>query len=96
MICAQTSIQTQTGCHPSPLPNDSTPPDAMVPTVEIRLDVPADEVNILDAVANLTGARQAPPFGVGKDSADAEQRRVAIAICRTARINPLAADADRS
>ena len=41
-------------------------------------------------------ARQASAFRPGKDSADAEQRRVAIAICRTARINPLAADADRS
>ena len=67
----------------------------MADTVEIRLEMPRDEIAVLDGFVNATGDSRAEVIRGILGEWSAKQRRIAISVCRTAGINPRDADAER-
>lgn len=67
----------------------------MADTVEIRLEMPRDEIAVLDGFVNATGDSRAEVIRGILGEWSAKQRRIAISVCRTAGINPRDADTER-
>ncbi len=67
----------------------------MADTVEIRLEMPRDEIAVLDGFVNATGDSRAEVIRGILGEWSAKQRRIAISVCRTAGINPRDADTGR-
>lgn len=64
-------------------------------TVEIRLEMPREEVAVLDGFVNATGRPRAEVIREILGEWSAKQRRIAISVCRTAGINPRETDEER-
>ena len=67
----------------------------MADNVEIRLEMPRDEIAVLDGFVNATGDSRAEVIRGILGEWSAKQRRIAISVCRTAGINPRDADTER-
>lgn len=67
-------------------------PSVGTPKVEIRIEVPEDEVSILDGYCSATANNRTDVIRLLLREWSASKRREATVICRVAGINPTAPD----
>lgn len=62
---------------------------------EVRIDIDAEELSILDGYVNTVGSNRTKLIGELVKKWAADKLHESIIVCRMARVNPLAVDTDR-